>query len=116
MVASDERSQARNRELALRRLADRLRDGAARRGAAARRPRPTQASVQRRLKDKRRQADRKADRRRPLRRLTAGAGPPVRPLGRRSALQFASELPIRGVLLDDPLPIALPWRRRWAGG
>jgi ribosome-associated protein len=63
-VASDERSQARNRELAQRRLADRLRE--ALRVEAPRRPtRPTTASVQRRLKDKRRQADRKADRRRP---------------------------------------------------
>jgi ribosome-associated protein len=64
VVASDERSQARNRDLALRRLADRLRD--ALRADPPRRPtRPTRASVQRRLKDKRRQADRKADRRRP---------------------------------------------------
>jgi ribosome-associated protein len=64
VVASDERSQARNRELAQRRLADRLRE--ALRVEAPRRPtRPTTASVQRRLKDKRRQADRKADRRRP---------------------------------------------------
>jgi len=64
VVASDERSQARNRELAQRRLADRLRT--ALRVDPPRRPtKPTRASVRRRLKDKRRQADRKADRRRP---------------------------------------------------
>ena len=64
VVASDERSQARNRDLAQRRLADRLRT--ALHLDAPRRPtKPTRASVQRRLKDKRRQADRKADRRRP---------------------------------------------------
>ena len=64
-VASDERSQARNRELAQQRLAARLRE-ALRVEAPRRATRPTRASVQRRLKDKRRQADRKADRRRPL--------------------------------------------------
>lgn len=64
VVASDERSQARNRELALRRLADRL--AAALRVEAPRRAtRPTKASVQRRLQDKRRRANRKADRRPP---------------------------------------------------
>ena len=64
VVASDERSQARNRDLALRRLADRLSDGL-RVDAPRRATRPTKASVQRRLQDKRRQASRKADRRRP---------------------------------------------------
>jgi ribosome-associated protein len=64
VVASDERSQARNRDLAQRRLADRLREGL-RVETPRRATRPTRASVQRRLKDKRRQADRKADRRRP---------------------------------------------------
>jgi ribosome-associated protein len=64
VAASDERSQARNRDLALRRLADRLRD-ALRVDPPRRATRPTRASVQRRLKDKRRQADRKAGRRRP---------------------------------------------------
>jgi ribosome-associated protein len=64
VVASDERSQARNRDLAQRRLAERLRE-ALRVEAPRRATRPTRASVQRRLKDKRRQADRKADRRRP---------------------------------------------------
>lgn len=64
VVAADERSQARNRELAQRRLAERLRD-ALRVEPPRRATKPTRASVQRRLKDKRRQADRKADRRRP---------------------------------------------------
>jgi len=63
-VAADERSQARNRDLALRRLRDRLAD--ALRVEAPRRPtRPTRASVRRRLEDKRRRAGRKADRRPP---------------------------------------------------
>jgi ribosome-associated protein len=63
-VASDERSQVRNRELARERLAARLAD--ALRVEAPRRPsRPTKASVQRRLEAKRRQSARKADRRRP---------------------------------------------------
>lgn len=64
VAASDERSQARNRSLALRRLTERV--------AAAlveERPRtatrPTRASVRRRLEAKRRTADRKASRRRP---------------------------------------------------
>ena len=64
VVASDERSQARNRDLAQRRLADRLRE-ALRVEAPRRATKPTRASVQRRLQDKRRRADRKADRRRP---------------------------------------------------
>ena len=64
VVVSDERSQARNRELALRRLADRLAD-ALRVQTPRRATKPTRASVQRRLTDKRRQAGRKADRRRP---------------------------------------------------
>ena len=64
VVADDERSQARNRELALRRLCDRLAD--ALRVERPRRPtKPTAASVQRRLEAKRRRATRKADRRRP---------------------------------------------------
>lgn len=64
VVASDERSQARNRELALDRLAERL--ARALRVTAPRRPtRPTKAAVARRLAGKRRQADRKAARRRP---------------------------------------------------
>lgn len=64
VVASDERSQARNRDLALARLADRL--AAALRVTAPRRPtRPTKASVERRLEDKRRRAGRKAGRQQP---------------------------------------------------
>jgi ribosome-associated protein len=63
VVASDERSQARNRDLALARLAARLRD--ALHVEASRRPtRPTKAAVERRLQAKHRQARRKADRRR----------------------------------------------------
>jgi ribosome-associated protein len=63
-MAADERSQARNRELALRRLAERLSEGL-RVDAPRRATRPTKASVERRLTGKRRQADRKAARRRP---------------------------------------------------
>lgn len=63
-VAQDERSQARNRELALQRLAHRLETA-----LAPRRPRhptrPTRTSVTRRLDAKRRQSERKRDRRRP---------------------------------------------------
>jgi ribosome-associated protein len=63
-VAQDERSQTRNRELALERLADRLA-----RALAPRRPRhatrPTRSSVAERLEAKRRQAERKRERRRP---------------------------------------------------
>jgi ribosome-associated protein len=63
-VAQDARSQARNRELALRRLAERLRHALAvprRRRASA----PTTASRIRRLDAKRRAGRRKAERRRP---------------------------------------------------
>lgn len=64
VVASDERSQARNRDLALARLADRLAE--ALRVTTPRRPtKPTRASDRRRLEAKRRQSSRKADRRRP---------------------------------------------------
>jgi ribosome-associated protein len=63
-VAQDERSQARNRELALQRLAHRL--AAALTPRRVRHPtRPTKGSVTRRLDGKRRQADRKRDRRPP---------------------------------------------------
>lgn len=63
VVAADSRSQARNRDLALERLAVRL--AAALRTTAPRRAtRPTKAAVERRLEAKRRQADRKAARRR----------------------------------------------------
>jgi ribosome-associated protein len=62
VVVSDERSQTRNRELALTRLADRL--AAALEVATPRRPtRPTAAARRRRLTDKRRRAARKRDRR-----------------------------------------------------
>jgi ribosome-associated protein len=62
VVASDERSQLRNRELALERLAGRLADGL--HVDRPRRPtRPTAGSKRRRLEDKRRQAQRKRDRR-----------------------------------------------------
>lgn len=65
-VAQDERSQSRNRELALERLAQRIA-----RALATPRPRratrPTAASRTRRLKDKRSTSRRKLDRRRPAR-------------------------------------------------
>lgn len=64
VVASDERSQLRNRELARARLAGRLRE--ALRVEPVRWPtRPTAASRERRLSDKRHQAERKATRRPP---------------------------------------------------
>jgi ribosome-associated protein len=57
-VAQDERSQARNRELALERIAEQLRDA-----LRVRRPRrptaPTAASREQRLEDKRRRGDTK---------------------------------------------------------
>ena len=64
VVASDERSQARNRDLALERLADRLAD-ALRVTTPRRATKPSRASDRRRLEAKRRQSNRKADRRRP---------------------------------------------------
>lgn len=63
-VAQDARSQARNRELALQRLRDKLAD--ALRTPKRRRPtRPTRASKERRLSGKRRRSERKQTRRRP---------------------------------------------------
>ena len=63
-VAQDARGQARNRELALQRLAAKLADGL--REPKARRPtRPTRAAKQRRLEQKRRAGQRKQARRRP---------------------------------------------------
>ena len=63
-VAQETRSQARNREMALQRLEDKLR-----RALAVRRPRqktkPTKGAVERRLQAKRRQSQRKSDRRLP---------------------------------------------------
>lgn len=64
VVASDERSQARNRDLALERLAARL-EAALRVDPPRHATRPTRGSVERRLAGKKRQADRKADRRPP---------------------------------------------------
>ena len=62
VVASDERSQARNRALALERLAERL--ALALRPVTPRRPtRPTAGSRQRRLNEKRQQSERKRQRR-----------------------------------------------------
>jgi ribosome-associated protein len=63
-VAQDERSQARNRELALARLGERL--AGARATPKRRRPtRPTAASRERRLSAKRRESERKRERRPP---------------------------------------------------
>ena len=63
-VAQDERSQTRNRELALKRLAERLSRALA--VPRSRRPtRPTAASRKRRLQEKRQAARRKLDRRPP---------------------------------------------------
>ncbi len=63
-VAQDARGQARNRELALQRLAQRIAAGL--RVQRKRRPtRPTRASKERRLEQKRRAAKRKQNRRRP---------------------------------------------------
>jgi ribosome-associated protein len=62
VVASDERSQARNRALALDRLKERLAE--ALHITPYRRPtRPTRGSAERRLDDKRRQSERKRQRR-----------------------------------------------------
>jgi len=64
VVADDERSQLRNRSIALERLRARL--AAALREERRRRPtRPSRAAKARRLDAKRRQAERKRDRRRP---------------------------------------------------
>ena len=63
-VAQDARSQARNRELALERLRERLAQ-ALRRPRARRPTKPPRASRERRLQQKRRTAERKAQRRPP---------------------------------------------------
>jgi ribosome-associated protein len=64
-VAQDTRSQARNREIALERLQDRVS-----RATAVRKPRratkPSKAATEKRLNAKRRQSERKAARRRPV--------------------------------------------------
>jgi ribosome-associated protein len=57
-IAQDERSQSRNRELALERLAEQLRD-ALRVRRPRRATRPTRASKERRLDEKRRRGDTK---------------------------------------------------------
>jgi ribosome-associated protein len=63
-VAQDARSQARNRELALERLRERLAEGLA--VPRKRRPtRPTRAARERRLESKRRRSERKRTRRPP---------------------------------------------------
>jgi ribosome-associated protein len=63
-ISQDARGQARNRELALRRLAEKIAAGLAE--PVRRRPtRPTRASRQRRLEEKRRAGERKQGRRRP---------------------------------------------------
>lgn len=63
-VAQDARGQARNRELALRRLAEKIAAGLA--TPVRRRPtRPTRASRERRLEEKRRAGERKRGRRSP---------------------------------------------------
>ena len=63
-VAQDARGQARNRELALQRLAAKLAEGL--REPKKRRPtRPSRAAKERRLEQKRRAAERKRTRRRP---------------------------------------------------
>jgi ribosome-associated protein len=63
-VAQDERSQARNRELALERLAERL-ERALAVPRSRRATRPSAAARARRLEDKRRTGQRKLERRRP---------------------------------------------------
>ena len=63
-VAQDARGQARNRELALERLAEKIRAGLVR--PRERRPtKPTRSSREQRLERKRRTGERKRDRRRP---------------------------------------------------
>lgn len=64
VTATDERSQARNRNIALERLVARI-DGALVEPVPRRPTRPTRASVGRRLDDKREQARKKATRRPP---------------------------------------------------
>jgi ribosome-associated protein len=63
-VAQDARSQARNRELALERLREKLAAGL-RRPKPRRPTKPSRAARERRLEDKRRRSTRKAQRRRP---------------------------------------------------
>jgi ribosome-associated protein len=64
-VAQDARSQARNRELAAERLAEKLAT-ALRKPKKRRKTKPSRAAKEKRLEDKRRRSKRKAERRRPL--------------------------------------------------
>src|SRR3954453_14413394 len=64
-AAQDTRSQARNRDLALERLASRL-AAALRTRKPRRATKPSKGAVEKRLQEKRRQAQRKAGRRRPV--------------------------------------------------
>jgi ribosome-associated protein len=63
-VAQDARSQARNRELALERLREKLAAGLER-PKPRRRTKPSRAAKEQRLEEKRRRSQRKAQRRRP---------------------------------------------------
>jgi ribosome-associated protein len=63
-VAQDARSQARNREIALERLREKLAEGL-RRPKPRKRTRPSRAAKERRLEQKRRRSERKSQRRRP---------------------------------------------------
>jgi len=63
-VAQDARGQARNRELALERLREKL-EGAVARPRKRRPTRPSRAAAERRLADKRARSQRKRERRRP---------------------------------------------------
>jgi ribosome-associated protein len=63
-IAQDARSQARNRDLALERLAERIRSGLARR-RSRQKTRPSRSARERRLNDKRNRGQRKQERRRP---------------------------------------------------
>jgi ribosome-associated protein len=63
-VAQDARSQARNRELALERLREKLAEGL-RRPKPRRPTKPSRAASERRLEQKRRRSEQKAQRRRP---------------------------------------------------
>jgi ribosome-associated protein len=64
-VAQDARSQARNRELAAGRLAEKLAT-ALRKPKKRRKTKPSRAAKEKRLEDKRRRSQRKAERRRPV--------------------------------------------------
>jgi len=63
-IAQDARSQARNRDLALERLTERIRSGLVRR-RPRHKTRPSRSARERRLTEKRHRGQRKRDRRRP---------------------------------------------------